>query len=182
MMRKIYRNYKSVLLIIFICFLSDTVKAGCKSYIPSDTPNERFDINDDGLTVRDIETGLTWSRCSLGQTGNECATFASLFDFSGALSAAEASTIGGFSDWRLPNIKELMSIVAVNCSSPSINLEVFPNTPSGITSSGVAWSSTPGRSISETWSIRFGLGGETTQYSFRFRAAVRLVRDTTLEP
>jgi hypothetical protein len=39
-----------------------------------------------------------------------------------------ASSYGGFSDWRLPTVKELQSIVDYSCYSPSINSKYFPNT------------------------------------------------------
>ena len=39
-----------------------------------------------------------------------------------------ASSYGGFSDWRMPTVKELQSIVDYSCYSPSINIKYFPNT------------------------------------------------------
>lgn len=38
----------------------------------------------------------------------------------------------GYTDWRLPNVRELMSIVDYSKSLPRINTTAFPNTVSGI--------------------------------------------------
>jgi hypothetical protein len=35
----------------------------------------------------------------------------------------------GFTDWRLPNVKELISIVEHQCANPAVNETIFPGTP-----------------------------------------------------
>jgi len=45
-----------------------------------------------------------------------------------ALSYCENLVLGGYSDWRLPNTKELESIVDLESSSPAIDTTYFPNT------------------------------------------------------
>jgi hypothetical protein len=52
-------------------------------------------------TVTDLSTGLTWMRPDSGTA----------MSWEEALVYAETSTYGGFSDWRLPNAKELQYIV-----------------------------------------------------------------------
>lgn len=37
-----------------------------------------------------------------------------------------------FKDWRLPNLRELATIVERECTDPRVNLTVFPNTPAGL--------------------------------------------------
>jgi hypothetical protein len=56
--------------------------------------------NGDG-TVTDRATGLMWQKADSGKT----------MDWEQALAYAEGLTCGGHSDWRLPNAKELQSIV-----------------------------------------------------------------------
>lgn len=59
-----------------------------------------FMDNGDG-TVTDLATGLMWTRDDSG-TG---------MDWETALAYAESSMAAGYSDWRLPNAKELQSLV-----------------------------------------------------------------------
>ncbi len=59
-----------------------------------------FTSNGNG-TVTDQATGLTWQRSDDGQTRS----------WGEALSYCEALSLGGEDDWRLPNAKELQSIV-----------------------------------------------------------------------
>jgi hypothetical protein len=60
----------------------------------------RFKDNKDG-TVTDEATGLTWQKDDSGKTMN----------WKQALAYAEGLKLAGKDDWRLPNVKELQSIV-----------------------------------------------------------------------
>ncbi|WP_166638815.1 DUF1566 domain-containing protein [Paraglaciecola marina] len=119
--------------------LSINVALGtCPENLELTTPDASFIDNDDG-TVTDLGTGLIWTTCSLGQvweTG-QCIGDATSFIWSDALEQAATFVYAESSDWRLPNIKELESLVEFGCHSPSINEGVFPNT-----SSTYYWSST----------------------------------------
>ena len=55
-----------------------------------------------------------------------------------ALGSCEALTLASQSDWRLPNIKELGSIVDTSERNPAIDETAFPNTISES-----YWSSSP---------------------------------------
>lgn len=85
-------------------------------------------------TVTDNATGLMWMAADDGAVRN----------WRQALSYAESSTHAGYSDWRLPNIKELQSIVEYGKSTwPAIDTAFF--TLSGADSTNDAiwlWSST----------------------------------------
>ena len=84
-------------------------------------------------SVTDNVTGLMWAKDG---TGAGCRG-ASIADWYSAVSWAVGLTFDGYSDWRLPNITELQSIVvrAVG-SSPYINKTYFINTQT------TYWSST----------------------------------------
>jgi hypothetical protein len=73
----------------------------------------------------------------------------------GALTYCEGLTLANQRDWRLPNIKELGSIVDRSQFSPSIDTTVFPGTQS----SGY-WSSTTfvRYAASNAWSVNFYRG------------------------
>ncbi|CAK0752417.1 conserved exported hypothetical protein [Gammaproteobacteria bacterium] len=83
-------------------------------------------------TVTDGCTGLMWAACSVGQTyiAGTCTGTVSSMAWSKALVAAKNSTLANYSDWRLPNIKELISLVDYSSFDPSIDVNYFPNTPS----------------------------------------------------
>ncbi len=82
----------------------------CVENYPQTTPDERFTNHNDG-TVTDKQTGLMWQQCVLGFSGAMCDQgSASAFTWKGALEQAGQS-FSDYSDWRLPNVKELLSIV-----------------------------------------------------------------------
>jgi len=78
--------------------------------------------------------------------------FSSSYEWLNAISYCENLTLGTFSDWKLPNKTELLSIVDYNKSSPSIS--TFINTKLGY-----YWSSTTSIDDKiEAWIINFKLG------------------------
>ncbi len=106
------------------------VSASCNyAQILATAPASRFIDNRDG-TVTDTGTGLQWKRCSEGQIwmGNRCDRNAEKYAWSSALQLALDEDFAGKTDWRLPNIKELASIVEEACRYPAIDEAVFPNT------------------------------------------------------
>jgi len=87
-----------------------------------------------------------------------------------AISYCEALTLGGNDDWRLPNKKELLSIVDYNTYNPAIS-SVFQNTTSDL-----YWSSTTDASnTSNAWSVNF-YGGYTYNDDKTHNGSVRCVR------
>ena len=127
-----------------VCTLSASAYAQtCKveSITPSQITAGYLD-NKDG-TVTDIVNGRVWTKCSLGETYdttlNTCSgTPANIETWSEALTlASNSSEMLNLSGWRLPNITELRTLVERSCVAPSINLSVFPSTPSA-----VYWSNT----------------------------------------
>lgn len=109
----------------------------------------RFTDNGDG-TVTDEFTGLMWTRdANLGGRRN----------WTGAIDYCNSLNHGGHSDWRLPNIRELHSLVDYGHYSPSL--------PSGHPFTRVApsyyWSSTTGEFNSgQAWHVLFYFGGVST--------------------
>jgi len=145
--------------------------------IENNTPASRYDIHNDG-TVTDKVTGLMWQQCSLGQTRQSsdgttsCEGSVTSYTWDDALSVSLTNSDYGFSDWRLPDLKELESLAALDRYSPSINTEVFPDTP------GAAfWTSSPSTIFGFfSWFVGFSYGEVRTDYRNN-GLHVRLVRN-----
>ncbi|MBD8527282.1 DUF1566 domain-containing protein [Pseudomarimonas arenosa] len=105
----------------------------CPSGVPRGAPDSRYEVIEDVVgekVIKDVLTDLQWQRCPVGLSGDVCTTgTAGAVTWSGALTAANASTYGGKSDWRLPNVIELQSLVETGCANPAINPVFFPNMP-----------------------------------------------------
>ncbi|MGR8934918.1 MAG: Lcl C-terminal domain-containing protein [Gammaproteobacteria bacterium] len=145
----------------------------CQPNIRETTPIAQFVVDSVAGTVLDTRTGLMWKRCAEGRSGNHCEqdVFA-VYTWQEALQAAAASRYAGYPDWRLPNAKELESLVEEKCRLPSINLAVFPNEPGDW-----YWSSSPFSQYDDyAWRVSFEEGD--AYYNVRHsQLAVRLVRD-----
>jgi hypothetical protein len=157
------------LILSFPAFAAQT----CRDSIILTAPTGRYQVHGNG-TVTDLNTGLMWRQCSQGQSGIGC-TDGSLTAVTGSIALQEGETLNnsggfaGYSDWRLPNRKELESTVEEACYSPAINLSIFPNTKNDF-----YWSSTPAGS-GFIWGVAFEDGNSYWPY-FNVNLPVRLVR------
>lgn len=159
----------------------------CNPNMPLTKPDSRYNDNGDG-TVTDNVTGLMWKQCTEGQSSSTTACDtgnAATFNWLEAHERAQsvnALGFAGYNDWRLPNIKELNSLVEFACFEPAINLTYFP-TPTWQSSMGSPyWSSTTRHgngSGHSAYRVELGNGEsgalpKDPQYNTFF---VRLVRD-----
>jgi hypothetical protein len=125
-------------------------------------------VDNEDDTVTQSNTGLMWAKCSEGQSGTNCTGAATTMNWSAALTAANNSNLGGYSDWRLPNIKELQALVDYNRYLPAIDSNYFPNTPSSW-----FWSGSPYAGYA--WYVDFSYGNADDHYRYN-TYSVRLVR------
>ena len=121
----------------------------------------------DEYTVTDGTTGLEWARCTLGQTytldSGVCSGTGTTYWWHEAIAACENLDLGGHTDWRLPNVKELASIIFFNNSSaPRIDAVAFPMTQTSnpyANNEDFYWSSTTvADGASLAWFVKFGSG------------------------
>jgi len=83
-------------------------------------------------TITDGNTGLMWKRCSEPDTQTGACSGASTYTWQDAINQCEGLTYATYSDWRLPNAKELWSITKLEPgAAPYIDQTAFPGTVSG---------------------------------------------------
>lgn len=152
-----------------------------------------YTINPAG-TVTD-SNGLTWDRCSYGQTGADCSggtatTYVWAASFGPATVANRGAGYKGHTDWRLPTAAELCTIAIFNgqegcvgndsgsATPAKINATVFPNTRAN------AYWTSQASSASGLGSIAVDFRWATSgPYSVQSLSNVRLVRGgQTLNP
>lgn len=138
------------------------------------TPKERYVINNDG-TVTDTVTNLQWMRCSYGETwtGKTCTGNLKIEKMQNASYAAFLTKFAGKSDWRLPTVDELKTLVY--CSSgnpaywntigrgcvgdfqkPTLYLEAFPGTLPAVYWTVTNLQADPGEDYNLTVSFKYG--------------------------
>lgn len=134
----------------------------CHEDLTATTVTENFTLLTNGL-AQDKTTGLMWMRCAYGQTwdstNSTCTGTAVQITWQDALQASEASTYGGYTDWRLPNVKELATMVEKQCVDPAVNATIFP-----ATAADNFWTSTTvNDEPSWAWSVAFYNGRNNTK-------------------
>jgi hypothetical protein len=156
----------------------------------------RYRDNGDG-TVTDVVTGLTWEKKCDGCGGlhDSLAGFQwsgngvedTIWDWLDRLNAEGGSGFAGHSDWRVPNVKELVSIVDYERFNPAVTA-AFDAALCGLgckdltspecscSASGAYWSSTtfsdfPAHALSVLFNL--GLVGDDAKTTRHFVRAVR---------
>lgn len=159
----------------------------CPAHLAPTTPDAHFQDAGPGLVLHQ-PTGLIWKRCSEGQTWDPaektCQGEPQKFRWEDAqahiqaLNAqADPASRLGHTDWRMPTLRELQSIVEYACRAPAINLQQFPKTGGWL-----YWSATPVTGFTRyAWGVYFEQGN-TYWYSQRLNQRMRLVRSAAATP
>jgi len=136
---------------------TQTVSAGgtsrfCARYVrgAAASVGHNYYNNGDG-TITDIDTGLMWTQVP-GSARN----------WNAAIAYAEGLTTATYTDWRLPNVKELQSLVDITMTTATsaatakaaLNRTLFP-----AATATAYWSSTAlaGGSLTSAWLVEFGI-------------------------
>ncbi|MDR7121203.1 DUF1566 domain-containing protein [Rheinheimera soli] len=162
------------LMLVLMMALPAQAAQVCFGNITTTKALSSFQLNTDG-TVLDTTTKLMWSRCLVGQSwdssSRSCTGTAQQLDWSEALLDAQRSTLAGYGTWRLPNAKEVLTLIERSCVDPAINLTAFP-----ASNSENIWTSTTMITQPErAWAIAMYSGKNNTKEKIT-RLYVRLVR------
>jgi len=90
-----------------------------------------YTVGLDELTVTDNVTGLMWQKCTAGLSGPDCSGWIATRTWTDAITYCKGLDLAGHTDWRLPNVKEVQSIVNYGRYNPVIDTVVFPGTNAG---------------------------------------------------
>ncbi|MEN8135820.1 MAG: DUF1566 domain-containing protein [Thermodesulfobacteriota bacterium] len=121
-------------------------------------------LNGDGTTTDNV-TGLMWQSSDDGIAYNwyqATGTTDTAYNPSGATDVCDSLNTGGYTDWRLPTVKELQLIADYGRGNPAIDQTFFPDTKSF-----EYWSSTTAtNATSSPWTINF-LSGYSSFTNYR---------------
>lgn len=136
----------------------------------------RFVDNADG-TLTDLVTGLMWKRCPEGLSGSDCSLGAASNKVWGvAMKTARDSNYAGYDDWRLPNLKEMQTLVDVASDNPAQDESVFPN-PNLVLNFWTSSLTKKQSPVTQSWRINFQYGLSEVKVRTQSLNAQWLVRD-----
>ncbi|HET6805648.1 MAG TPA: DUF1566 domain-containing protein [Frateuria sp.] len=144
---------------LLVAPLISKISAGIDAVTASDE-SPRFELSADGATVTDHKTGLQWAAEESPKQ----------LDFEAAEQHCASLRLGGFDDWRLPDLEELESIRDLSRHNPCIDTAFFKSNANWV------WSRTPTAwSSGCAWFVLFN-SGHVHDCSRHDRAFVRAVR------
>ncbi len=119
----------------------------------------------------DADNTYTWYDSNPGTNGGDSGTPGNGMNTEAFINAMNHARFGGYSDWRLPTIKELAYLSDTNSKNPSINTKYFPNTVSSW-----YWSSSTSVNYPyQAWGVGFRHGYDSYNYKY-IHGYVRAVR------
>lgn len=146
---------------------------------PTTPTSPRFEFETNSEVVLDKKTGLKWARCQWGHNWNagsatcEAETSNTISWKDALILVNEDPVLYGEQGWRVPNLKELASIIESKCANPAINDEVFPGTKSGD-----YWSTTYVLGDGSLRTVNFGSGALSSRPNMNSEEHyLRLVKD-----
>ena len=108
-----------------------------------------------GTMVQDNVTGLIWEvKTDDGSIHDKDTTYTWSDASADFIAQLNDDVFGGYSDWRLPTIKELSNLVDAERSDPAIDTSYFPNTVSNRYWSSSSYAGNPGGA----WGVDFSDG------------------------
>ena len=135
------RFKRLLILVVGLLAMTTSVFAGC----------EQLAVDTSRGTVRDSASGLTWSRCLLGQVSSGCLGEGASLSWVDAINKARAAELGGVSNWRLPKIAEFVQLFAI---APDCFAAAFPGS-----GASVAWSASANIDYAtDAWAFDFVKG------------------------
>ncbi|GHG68055.1 hypothetical protein GCM10010919_17200 [Alishewanella longhuensis] len=123
----IFKLYAVLLALFSMCSAYAALCPNENQQVRATTPTEDFILFENGTAIHK-RTGLMWMRCSNQQVwdGAKCIGNSIGATWANALVIAEQSDFASYTDWRLPNIKELQTIIEARCLPGGVNEVVFP--------------------------------------------------------
>lgn len=139
--------------------------------------NHKFSgYTDDPVTI-DGQNGLIWKYCAEGMSDTSCGSSLSFTQYAAGASCNDLNTknggsgYAGISDWRLPNLEELMTLSTFKTpSSVHIDLTEFPGGAGGF------WAASSNvMNTAEAWGYDFSDGSNSTSDKYWGSAFARCV-------
>ncbi len=133
-----------------------------------------WEIKTDDGSIHDKDNYYTWCDHNPDTNGGDQGTCGDGTDTEDFIAALNAAHFGGYSDWRLPTIKELSTLVNSNIPwpGPTIDAAYFPNTVSSD-----YWSSTTHAYYTDSaWLVNFSYGYVHGEINYNYKVSYHYVR------
>jgi hypothetical protein len=122
--------------------------------------------NADGVAAynnpNDTDNTYAWYNSALPEEGGERGIWSNGVNTQVFINALNNASYGGFSDWRLPTLAELATLVISDGSHPAVNGDYFPGTASGRYWSSTTYAEDNQDDKSKAWRVRFGNPADPT--------------------